>query len=335
MDSIVMDKVIGNYISQPHSNFPLDCEAMEYIQNNQHLAEMLGAIAGDKVILSGCNQVGAKFMPGYVFLRTADYPQGEVVAFAGSEKAFTSVYLDKTPIAVTANSDSYPNAYTTRSLKPGLGSEQYPWTDFTILTDKTNRQLLVEIASLRTQIASLQPAPIGSIMMWPSATIPANWQLCDGSSLSRKDYADLFTILGTTYGNNDDTTFKIPDMRGCFVAGRGANNYTALNQKGGTNSVTLSVNEMPKHNHDTATSITDGNVTTTQNGEHTHSYTKPTKDNTKVGTYDGGNVRSIESSNTGSAGSHTHTVPLKARGAGNAHENRPPFIVLNYIIKIK
>ena len=44
-----MDKIIGNYTSQPHSNFPLDCETMEYIQNNQHLAEMLGAIAGDRV----------------------------------------------------------------------------------------------------------------------------------------------------------------------------------------------------------------------------------------------------------------------------------------------
>lgn len=330
-----MDKVIGNYTSQPHSNFPLDCETMEYIQNNQHLAEMLGAIAGDRVILSGCNQVGARFMPGYIFLRTTDHPQGEVLAFAGGDKSFTHIYLDKTPVSVTANSDNYPNAYTIRQLKPGLGSEQYPWADFTVLTDKTNRQLLAEIASLRTQIDSLQPAPVGSIMMWPSATIPANWQLCDGSSLNRQEYAALFSVLGTTYGNNDSSTFRIPDMRGLFVAGRGANNYNALNQKGGSNTVALSVNEMPKHNHDTGTSTEDGSVTTTQNGGHTHSYTKPTVDNTKVGTYDGANVRSAGSANTGSAGLHTHTVPLKARGAGAAHENRPPFIVLNYIIKIK
>lgn len=332
-----MDKIIANYTTQPHSNFPLDCETMEYIQNNQHLAEMLGAIAGDKVILSGCNQVGAKFMPGYVFLCTADYPQGEVVAFVGSEKAFTSVYLDKTPIAVTANSDSYPNAYTTRQLKPGLGSEQYPWAEFTVLTDKTNRQLLAEIASLRTQMASLQPAPVGSIMMWPSATIPANWQLCDGSSLNRKDYADLFTILGTTYGNSDDTTFKIPDMRGYFVAGKGANNYTTLNQKGGTNSVALSVNEMPKHNHNTANSTTDGNVTTAKDGQHSHTYSYTSANNGEV-KHDGYNsITGITNTNknTGEAGAHTHTVPLKASGAGIAHENRPPFIVLNYIIKTK
>ena len=105
-----MDKVIGNYTSQPHSNFPLDCETMEYIQNNQHLAEMLGAIAGDRVILSGCNQVGARFMPGYIFLRTTDHPQGEVLAFAGGDKSFTHIYLDKTPVSVTANADNYPNA---------------------------------------------------------------------------------------------------------------------------------------------------------------------------------------------------------------------------------
>lgn len=331
-----MDKVIGNYTSQPHSNFPLDCETMEYIQNNQHLAEMLGAIAGDRVILSGCNQVGARFMPGYIFLRTTDHPQGEVLAFAGGDKSFTHIYLDKTPVSVTANSDNYPNAYTIRQLKPGLGSEQYPWADFTVLTDKTNRQLLAEIASLRTQIASLQPAPVGSIMMWPSATIPANWQLCDGSSLNRQEYAALFSVLGTTYGNNDSSTFRIPDMRGLFVAGRGANNYTSLNQKGGSNTVALSVNEMPKHNHDTATSTTDGSVTTTSNGSHSHSI--PVGESTtsgakgaEKGTYESGWAKF----NSDAAGSHTHTVPLKARGAGAAHENRPPYIVLNYIIKIK
>lgn len=330
-----MDKIIGNYTSQPHSSFPLDCETMEYIQSNHQLAEMLGAIAGDRIILSGCNKVGAKYQPGYVFLCTRDYPQGEVLAFAGGDKSFTHVYLDKTPIAVTANSDSYPNAYTTRQLKPGLGSEQYPWSDFTVLTDKTNRQLLAEIASLRTQMASLQPAPVGSIMMWPSATIPSGWQLCDGSSLNRQEYAALFYVLGTTYGNNDSSTFCIPDMRGLFVAGRGANNYNNLNQKGGYNTVALSVNEMPRHNHDTSDSVADGSVTV-EGGEHQHSINATPNQNNGTGTLSRQESNKYTNTfTTPSGGTHEHSIPLKARGNGQAHENRPPYIVLNYIIKIK
>ena len=331
-----MDKIIANYTSQPHSNFPLDCETMEYIQSNHQLAEMLGAIAGDRIILSGCNKVGAKYQPGYVFLCTRDYPQGEVIPFIGSDKAFTSVYIDKEPIAVTANSDNYPNAYTRRTLRPGLGDEQYAWADFTVLSDKTNRQLLDDIAALRTQIASLQPAPVGSIMMWPSATIPSGWQLCDGSSLSRTDYAALFAVLGTTYGNNDNTTFRIPDMRGLFVAGRGANNYNNLNQRGGSNTVALSVNEMPRHNHNTSNSVADGSVTTTQSGNHSH--TIPVGDST-TSTAKGAEKGTYQSDwakfSSDAAGNHTHSVQLYARGSGQAHENRPPYIVLNYIIKIK
>lgn len=330
-----MDKIIANYTSQPHSSFPLDCETMEYIQSNHQLAEMLGAIAGDRIILSGCNKVGAKYQPGYVFLCTRDYPQGEVIPFSGSDKAFTSVYIDKTPIAVTANSDNYPNAYTRRTLRPGLGDEQYAWADFTVLSDKTNRQLLDDIAALRTQIASLQPAPVGSIMMWPSATIPAGWQLCDGSSLSRTDYAALFAVLGTTYGNNDNTTFRIPDMRGLFVAGRGANNYNNLNQKGGSNTVALSVNEMPRHNHDTSNSVADGSVTV-KGGEHTHTVSASPNQNNGHGTLSRQEENKYTTSfTTPLGGAHEHSIPLKARGSGQAHENRPPFIVLNYIIKIK
>lgn len=100
--------------------------------------------------------------------------------------------------------------------------------------------------------------------------------------------------------------------------------------------IALSVNEMPKHNHDTATSTTDGSVTTTSNGSHSHSIsvgesTTSSAKGAEKGTYESGWAKF----NSDAAGSHTHTAPLKARGAGAAHENRPPYIVLNYIIKIK
>lgn len=329
-----MEKILGNFLAQQNNDFPLDCEALDYLQQNQHMAEMIGAIAGNKIILSGCDISGSIRRSGYVFLKTQDFPQGEILFFDGGDKTHTTIYLEKSAIAVTANAEPYPNAYTKRTLRAGLGSEQYNWSDFVTLTDKTNRQLRTEIESLQEQIATLQPAPAGSIMMWPSNTIPLGWALCDGSSYSRSEYAALFSVLGTTYGANDNSTFKLPDMRGLFVAGRGGNGYDSINQKGGANTVALTVAEMPKHNHDTGTSVADGTLKTSQNGKHSHGI--PTGDAT-TSTASGARKATSEYAafNSGSDGDHTHTITLKARGNGDAHENRPPFIVLNYIIKLK
>lgn len=324
-----MEKILGNFLAQQNNDFPLDCETLDYLQKNIHMAEMLGAIAGDKIILSGCGISGSSRAAGYVFLKTTDFPQGEVLHFEGGDAAHTTMYLDKTAISVTANADPYPNAYTQRTLKAGLGSEQYNWSDFAGLSDKTNRQLLAEIQTLQAQIATLQPAPAGSIMMWPSNTIPEGWHLCDGSSMSRSQYAALFAVLGTTYGNNDSSSFKLPDMRGLYVAGRGANNYNSLNQKGGANSVALTVDEMPKHNH---SGSTEGS------GSHSHTlsvYEKNGEHPLFGSTSDSATIsRSATAKTTSSADNHTHTVSISDTGGNAAHENRPPYIVLNYIIKL-
>lgn len=322
-----MNKLLGNYLAQPNNNFPLDCETLEYLQNNVHMAEMIGAIAGNKVILSGCGVSGSSRAAGYVFLKTNDFPQGEVLYFEGGDASHTTMYLDKTAIAVTANADPYPNAYTQRTLKPGLGSEQYNWSDFAGLSDKTNRQLLTEIQALQAQIATLQPAPAGSIMMWPSNTIPTGWHLCDGSSMARADYPALFAVLGTTYGNNDSSSFNLPDMRGRYVAGKGANGYNTLHQpteNDGANSVSLSENQMPEHNHDFVSYNDDYNGS--GSGENSD-----TGDN-KPWLY-GLSHDSVSSSNYQTY-KKTHKNLIQNKGKGHAHENRPPFIVLNYIIKL-
>ena len=313
-----MKKILGNYLSQPKSDFPLDCETLEYIKNNQHLAEMLGNIAGDKIILSGCEVSGNVRSAGYVFLKTADFPEGEVLSYEGGQNAdvVTTLYLEKTSISVTANADPYPSAYMQRVLKEGLGAEQFNWQDFSSLSGKTNKELLVEIQSLQAQIASLQPAPAGSIMIWPSNTIPTGWHLCDGSSMSRTDFASLFSKIGTTFGSNDSSSFNLPDMRGLYVAGRGANGYNNLNQKGGANTVLLKASEsgLPAHNHDFDDyfySEHGGNISNSMYGS---------------GDTDGDN------------GPREHfehaTKQVNGQDASAAHENRPPYIVLNYIIKL-
>lgn len=61
----------------------------------------------------------------------------------------------------------------------------------------------------------------GSILAIPYSTVPVGYLKCDGSSLLRKDYADLFDKIGTTYGAADDYHFNIPDYQGVFLRGFG------------------------------------------------------------------------------------------------------------------
>ena len=62
--------------------------------------------------------------------------------------------------------------------------------------------------------------PIGSIIIWPVPTIPANYLICDGAAISRTTYANLFNTIGTYYGaGNGSTTFNLPNYRGLFLRG--------------------------------------------------------------------------------------------------------------------
>ena len=342
-----MKKINGNYTTQSQNNFPLDCETLKYIQDNRQMVEILGNIAGDKVILNGCSLNSAKTdrSSGYVFVKTTDFPDGEVLYFEGGRVA-DGMYLKKTNVSVTANAEPYPAAYVERTLAPGTGTESYSWTDFVMLSDKTNRALMDEITALKAQIAGLAPAPIGSIQMWPSDTLPTGYRLCDGSSLDKTEYAALYAVLGTTYGGSGNT-FNLPNLKGRFVAGKDSSvtDYNGLAKTGGANKVELGMTEIPKHNHNTESSTTDGNVSITSSGSHTHSIpggygSGSTWRVAKSNIISSGSASSTEIFKTNNDGSHTHSVPLKARGgdlngATVAHENRPPFIVLNYIIKVQ
>lgn len=64
--------------------------------------------------------------------------------------------------------------------------------------------------------------PIGTVIDFAGATIPSDYLECDGSAISRTDYADLFAVLGTTWGAGDgSTTFNLPDLRGRVSIGAG------------------------------------------------------------------------------------------------------------------
>lgn len=171
----------------------------------------------------------------------------------------------------------------------------------------------------------------GVIQMFAGASSPpAGWLFCRGQAVSRTDYADLFAVIGTTFGAGDgSTTFNLPDFRDNFPVGAG--NRYAPNSKGGADSVTLTTNQIPAHTHGKSGAITNG-IT---GGSHSHSMKKVWSDGTgSSNAYKMTADRTLSTRSTDAA-THTHNLPAHEHtsvGGGQAHENRPPYIGINFII---
>ncbi len=70
--------------------------------------------------------------------------------------------------------------------------------------------------------------PVGCVIPFAGAAAPTGWLLCQGQAISRTTYAQLFSVIGTTYGSGDGkTTFNLPDMRGRVAVGSDANSTGA------------------------------------------------------------------------------------------------------------
>ncbi|MCA9681014.1 MAG: phage tail protein [Myxococcales bacterium] len=104
---------------------------------------------------------------------------------------------------------------------------------------------------------------IGQIIMFGGNFAPRGWALCNGQLMSIVQYQALFSILGTTYGGDGKSTFALPDLRGrvSMHAGNGPGlTPRRLGEKGGQETVTLTVNNLPSHNH--ALAVSGQNATT-------------------------------------------------------------------------
>jgi len=93
---------------------------------------------------------------------------------------------------------------------------------------------------------------LASIILFAGNFAPRGWYFCQGQLLSIAQNTALFSLLGTIYGGNGQTTFALPDLRGRAPIGAGQGPglpYYTQGEIGGTPSTTLLVNNMPAHNH--------------------------------------------------------------------------------------
>jgi microcystin-dependent protein len=88
---------------------------------------------------------------------------------------------------------------------------------------------------------------VGEIRMFGGNFAPAGWMFCEGQLLPISENEILFNLIGTTYGGDGQSTFALPDLRGRIPIHQG--NGFILAETGGVESVTLTVSQIPAHNH--------------------------------------------------------------------------------------
>lgn len=323
-----LETILGNFTAL--DKFPLDCETLAAMQSNIMNYAVIAMIAGkDQLILSGCKVSGSRRTEGYVYIKSEETPLvGEILYHPESVNSSTC-YIAEQPEDVTANGEQFTAAYTKRWLADGIGTTSYAWNDFVDISTITNAALNESLNTLKNSVnAALTDIQQGSnfkfirgmIMMWSGtiAEIPEGWALCDGQN-------------GT------------PNLRNRFIVGAGGS-YNVGNT-GGSNSVTLTVNQIPSHQHEGSTSYAeyqgdkrvikqpynrtgfpdDSAKTSTREGDNS--------ENGRYAYWRGGNGFELNFY-ADQLRRHNHKITTTYVGGGQSHENRPPYYALAFIMKL-
>lgn len=306
-----------NFFGRP--SFPLSSDTLQMMQDMNTLAARLSDLGGKFYILSGCEETGSKVNAGYVVVA------GELLPFEGGTKANT-VYLSSEKRSVSALGVTYTDVYETRVVKFGLGDKQYNWADFKQV--ETNTELSARLNKLVADLEGLRGVPTGTIVTFggPKNKIPSGWKICDGETLNRADHPALWEVIGSLHGTDGADTFKLPDLRGQFIAGWQDNDpdYKVIGKSTiGQKEITIKTEQIPEHNH-------------VKEGGRFDKLMAPASaiDNTGTSANSDSNSPATEHRIIGMNDALWKESTIQKVGGGKAHENRPPFYVLVYIIKL-
>lgn len=282
-----------NTINTEHNaGYPFDVAFLAFMQNSYRLFNSLGSMAGNKAIISGCEEIGNTITPGTVFIN------GELFPFEGGAKGDTVIIKEETN-EVTFEDGFLRPLETIRTAAFGRSTPEktYNWEDFKRVynlqylgenkTDNTETEkLLKRIEKLEKQ---KQAVPIGLVAIWgkPENEIPEGWE----------EYTPMRGVM--PIGHDPEYRKDENDAEDYHL--------NTLKQKGGKRSHKLSVEEMPSHRHET---VNDASGSDRDSKGYGSAFTMDTDEIT----HNRRNLMSIEPS-----------------GGDRPHNNMPPYRVVQFI----
>ena len=157
---------------------------------------------------------------------------------------------------------------------------------------------------------------IGEIRMFAGNFAPAGWSFCDGSLIPIADNEVLFTLLGTIYGGDGQTTFALPNLQSRIPIHQGVDsqgNAYVIGETGGSEAVTLTPNQIAAHSHTL------------------YGSTDAASSRSPVGAVLASAERPVYGSGLNSA---LASQAISSVGGNQPHDNRQPFLCVNFIISL-
>ena len=185
---------------------------------------------------------------------------------------------------------------------------------------------------------------MASIILFAGNFAPRGWAFCDGQLLPISQYSALFSLLGTTYGGDGRTTFALPDLRGRTPIGPrngpGLSHYR-LGQKGGVEHVIFNTTQIPSHSH--LASAVDVTVSLKASSAEANLHTPTAGSSLAAGNeVNGRGTDPVQMYNDATpditlagGSSSTSSITIGNTGGNLSHENRQPFLAVNYIIALQ
>ena len=173
---------------------------------------------------------------------------------------------------------------------------------------------------------------LGQIQAFGFNFAPRGWAKCEGQLLPISQNSALFSLLGTIYGGDGRTTFALPDLRGrCSIhagQGPGLSNYQQ-GQRGGAETTTLNIQNMPAHNHTGAVVVSNANATSNEpstGGSIGKSNVMMGRSQTEVSAFNNGTPDTVLNG---------ASVQTNNNGGGQSFNNVQPYLVVNWCIALQ
>lgn len=218
----------------------------------------------------------------------------------------------------------------------------------TLVVDQANDRIGIGISSptqkldvvgtvKATAFSGYGVTPIGSVTAYAGSSAPTGWLLCDGSTVSQTTYADLYALIGTTYGPASGGNFTLPDLRGRAAVGVNAGGAAYLTSLGATIGSADAVLLQHNHSASSSSSVTDPGHRHTFNSQNLTAgggggYALSAINNNYGSNITGYASGAINTSTTGISVSTSTTIANAGSGNGQ-NQNLQPSIALNYIIR--